>query len=51
MVSTKLKSLTEKIGEKNKRCVIGVILKQKFVIFLGRLEDAVFPNIKLDDAV
>ena len=51
MVSTKLKSLTEKIGEKKKRCVVGVILKQEFVIFLGRLEDAVFPNIKLDDAV
>ena len=51
MVSTKLKSLTEKIGGKNKRCVVGVILKQEFVIFLGRLEDAVFPNIKLDDAV
>ena len=40
----------EKKRKKYKSCV-GMIPKKEFIIFSGRLEDAVFLNIKLDDAV
>ena len=49
MVSTKLKSLLRKKEEIQK--LRWDDTKKEFIIFSGRLEDAVFLNIKLDDAV